>query len=286
MGGRDLEQGPDSHRDLLLAEEEVTRQLCTLDLGNSALKLRHWELEGDCRLRLVGAATLAHADARFERELRDWIARGKAQCAALACVAAPGLEERVVAEFAAAGIEVRRELAPGVENLTRTPDTVGRDRLFAARGAWELTGSSCVVIDAGTAVTVDALAAAPKPCFLGGAIAPGPALLARSLHEFTARLPLVDVDGAVSALGVDTPSALRSGVLHGFRGAVLELSRRIEHALGGDVGIVVSGGAAQLLLEPTLFPGEVRHEPELVHLGLLAALLDEAAPARRHGLRR
>ena len=264
----------------------MTRELCTLDLGNSALKLRRWRLDDAGRALLVASATLEHASASFERELRDWSVAARAECAALSSVAAPELEARVVASLAAAGIEVRRELAPGVENGTRTPRTVGRDRLFAARGAWELVGQSCVVIDAGTAVTVDALAVAPAPRFLGGAIAPGPALLARALHAFTARLPLVEIDGSEPALGEDTPSALKGGVLHGFRGAVLELSRRIELALGGEVSIVVSGGAARLLLEPQLFDAEVRHEPELVHVGLLAALLDDAAPARRHGLLR
>jgi len=264
----------------------VTREFCTLDLGNSALKLRRWELEGAGHLRLASATTLAHADARFELDLRAALAGASARSAALSSVAAPELEGRVTQALADAGIDVRSELDPGIENGTRTPHSVGRDRLFAARGAWELVGASCVVIDAGTAVTVDALAVAPVPRFLGGAIAPGPTLLARSLHQFTARLPLVEVEGKVPALGEDTLSALKSGVLHGFRGAVHELGARMAHALGGEVAFVLSGGAAPLLLEPRLFDRSVRHEPELVHLGLLAALLDGGAPARRHGLRR
>lgn len=264
----------------------MTRALCTLDLGNSALKLRRWELEGAGRLRLAGAATLEHGTAQFDAQLRAWLASAVAQGAALSSVASAELEASVIAACRAVGIEPCVAPEPGIENVTRTPHTVGRDRLFAARGAWELAGSSCVVIDAGTAVTVDALRVAPSPQFLGGAIAPGPALLARALHSFTARLPLVEVSGDVPALGVDTRAALQSGVLHGFRGAVLELALRMSQALGGDVPTLLTGGAATLLIEPRLLGGEVRHEPELVHLGLLAALLDAGAPARRHGLRR
>ncbi len=264
----------------------MTRELCTLDLGNSALKLRRWEFEGAGRPRLAGAAALELASAGFEPDLHAWLAQGRAGEAALSSVAAAEVEQRVIAACRDAGLEVRATLAPGVENCTRTPHTVGRDRLFAARGAWELVGASCVVIDAGTAVTVDALEAAAQPRFLGGAIAPGPALMSRALHQFTARLPLVEVDATAPALGVDTVSALQAGVLHGFRGAVLELARRMSSELGGSVPIVVSGGAAALLLEPRLLEGDVQHEPELVHLGLLAALLDAGAAPRRHGWQR
>lgn len=264
----------------------MTRTLCTLDLGNSALKLRRWELEGAGPARLAATATLEHGTAQFDAQLSAWLASGGAHAVALSSVASAELEARVIAACRTAGLEPRVAPAPGVENATHTPHTVGRDRLFAARGAWELVGASCVVIDAGTAVTVDALRVAPTPQFLGGAIAPGPTLLSRALHSFTARLPLVEVSGDVPALGEDTRAALQSGVLHGFRGAVLELARRMSQALGGDVPTVLTGGAASLLLEPRLLDGDVRHEPELVHLGLLAALLDEGSPARRHGLRR
>ncbi len=264
----------------------MTRELCTLDLGNSALKLRRWELEGAGRPRLAGATAIELGSADFEPELLAWLARGRASEVALSSVAAVEVEQRVIAACRGAGLEARATLAPGVENCTRTSHTVGRDRLFAARGAWEFVGASCVVIDAGTAVTVDALEAAAKPRFLGGAIAPGPALMSRALHQFTARLPLVEVDATVPALGVDTVSALKAGVLHGFRGAVLELAGRMSSELGDAVPIVVSGGAAALLLEPRLLEGDVRHEPELVHLGLLAAWLDAGATPRRHGWQR
>lgn len=264
----------------------MTREVCTLDLGNSALKLRRWELEGARRPRLASANTLELAAASFEPDLLAWLAQGRGGEVALSSVAAADVEQRVLRACRDAGREACTTLAPGVENCTRTPLTVGCDRLFAARGAWELVGASCVVIDAGTAVTVDALEAAARPRFLGGAIAPGPALMSRALHQFTARLPLVEVDSSVPALGVDTVSALQAGVLHGFRGAVLELARRMSTELGGVVPIVISGGAAPLLLEPRLLEGEVQHEPELVHLGLLAALLDAGSAPRRHGWQR
>jgi type III pantothenate kinase len=178
------------------------------------------------------------------------------------------LEQQLGARFAGA-------LDPGLEIACREPASVGRDRLFAARGAWQLLHSSCLVLDAGTALTVDALRASDgeRPVFLGGAIAPGPRLLARALSSGTARLPEVDPRPLPRALGRDTREALEAGVALGFLGAARELAARIAAEAGlGAAPLVLTGGARAFLEAPSLFDGRtLRVEPELVHLGLLAA---------------
>ena len=258
--------------------------LVTLDLGNSGLKLRVWRERAGPGTRFerhaaldVALERLRDASAGPAAELRAELARFAGMRAALSSVASAADTTRLVELARSAGLLLESGLDSGVENLTRTPHTVGADRLFAARGAAELLGESCLVLDAGTALTVDAVVVAPDgsrgPCFLGGAIAPGPRLAARVLHTLTARLPEVELEPAVPALGRDTREALRSGVVHGFRGAATELALQVAAEAGLErAPAVLTGGAARFLLEPRPIRAPLAHEPELVHLGLLAAL--------------
>lgn len=269
----------------------VSADLVTLDLGNSRLKLRRWRAVDDARTRRgdggaaasTAAVTLA-GGAEFEAGA-TLIANTLAELAreqdpahiALCAVAAPALERALADALAARyGAAFVARPDPGLAVALNTPETAGRDRLFAARGALALAHAHALVVDAGTCVTVDALRAdADGPgTFLGGAIAPGPRLLAEALARGGARLPEVDVFPGVPALGKDTLAALRAGVVVGLRGAVRELVLAIEREAGlAGARIVWTGGARALLLEPPLFAGRVQLvEPELVHLGLLAAL--------------
>jgi type III pantothenate kinase len=260
----------------------------TIDLGNTRCKVRAWSVHGDGATRLAASEDLA-SDARLVDALRAWLAaRAAPELAALSCVASAELEREVARTLRdACGERFLAELDSGLVNACREPASVGRDRLFAARGAFELVGASTLVLDAGTALTVDALevdASSGAARFLGGAIAPGPTLRARALAAGTARLPSIEPRPGASALGRDTRGALEAGVVVGFRGAALELARAIGHESKiGAQRIVLTGGAKQFLLEPPLFERAPTVADELVHIGLLAAALDRprAAVARR-----
>ena len=124
------------------------------------------------------------------------------------------------------------------------PDMVGVDRLLDALAANRLRrpGRPAVVIDVGTAITVDLVSA--EGAFLGGAILPGIAMSARALHEFTDLLPLVDMSelaGPPPALGDETVAAMRSGLFWGAVGAV----RQLIDQLAGDARpqVILTGGA-------------------------------------------
>jgi pantothenate kinase type III len=253
----------------------------TLDLGNSRWKLRGWaDVEGEAvvRLDLVGAA-----DGRLS-ELERFLAveTGARTSFAVSSVIAPELESEVEACLARHG-EVL-EVEPGLENRCREPERVGRDRLYAARAALDLARASCIVVDAGTALTVDAVLARPgrSGVFLGGAIAPGPELLARSLAAGTARLAGIEPEPGVSFLGRSSGEAICSGIVHGFRGAARELARGVAAESGlAAAPVVVTGGAARFLLDPPgLFGAPPLVHDDLVHLGLLAALDDSASRPR------
>ena len=105
----------------------------------------------------------------------------------------------------------------------RTPQTLGRDRIATAVGAWCIAqrlddASDVLIIDAGTAITYDLVTA--DGCFVGGNIAPGLSLRFKALHEHTGQLPLVEPDGNSPVVGYDTETAIRSGVLLGLLGEI------------------------------------------------------------------
>jgi pantothenate kinase type III len=250
----------------------------SVDLGNSRCKLCVWTIAADVPPKMRAAHELESRAGLGEAALA-WLASERdIDSAAVSSVAARALEDELCAALDArlnGGLQRRPD--PGVAIECRDPDAVGRDRVFAARGAWELVKGSAIVVDAGTALTVDALRAGGsgglRAVFLGGAIAPGPTLLAEALARGTARLPLVEPRVGASALGRDTESALQSGVVVGFRGAAHELVEGVAaEASLASAPVVLTGGARAFLLRPSAFGSRsVREAPDLVHRGLIAA---------------
>ena len=147
------------------------------------------------------------------------------------------------------------------------PEAVGPDRLCAAAGAWAEGAREAVVVDAGTAVTVDLISGGS---FRGGSIFPGHALLALSLHRGTALLPLIGERTAIGTPpGGSTSKAIAAGIGWGLVGAVKELvSRTLPE--GGDLW--VTGGDGEVLA-PHL-DRSFRFDPDLVFKGLLSMLSD------------
>jgi type III pantothenate kinase len=127
------------------------------------------------------------------------------------------------------------------------PETMtGIDRLLNAAAAYDILKQACVVVDAGTAVTVDFVDG--EGTFQGGAIAPGASLQLRSLHQHTAALPDLAFhapDG--EAFGRNTAQAMYQGVFHGIRGMVQRLVERYAEAYGAFPLVVATGGDAQAL---------------------------------------
>lgn len=133
----------------------------------------------------------------------------------------------------------------------RTPETLGTDRLAAAAAAWMQFGRvdrrSVVALDAGTALTFEVIDASAS--YLGGAIAPGPALLQRALSRETAQLPEVPLELPASPIGRSTTEAMQAGVMVGFIETVKGLLRRIDETLGEEAFVVATGGWCRLLHE-------------------------------------
>lgn len=130
---------------------------------------------------------------------------------------------------------------------TDAPGETGIDRILNVAAAYEQMGKSCVVVDAGTAITVDVCNDAGE--FLGGAIAPGVDMILNALHERTARLPRVDFSIPDRPIGQNTQQAILHGTFHGIRGMVKELVENYATELGNWPEIIATGGDAPRLFE-------------------------------------
>lgn len=160
---------------------------------------------------------------------------------------------------------------------------LGADRLCAAVGALERYRRNTLVVDFGTAITVNAVTAAGK--FLGGAILPGPNLMLRALADNTGRLPRVTPGVRHRATGHNTVTAIRSGVFHLLAGGIARIIDRIRSETGRNWLIVATGGGAPLFRRH--IPAVSRFDPELALRGL-AALYDinRCGVAPHHNYRR
>lgn len=148
------------------------------------------------------------------------------------------------------------------------PHRVGSDRLLAAVAVNRLRAPErpAIVIDAGTAITVDLVSAVGA--FEGGVILPGFRLTARALAEGTDLLPEVDYDPAAEpppVVGTSTAAAIRSGLFWGQVGAVRELVQRMSDQLGAAPQVFVAGGDAERL---AAFLPRSQVVPELVLAGI------------------
>ncbi|MDR1698360.1 MAG: type III pantothenate kinase [Prevotellaceae bacterium] len=112
-------------------------------------------------------------------------------------------------------VELSPQTPVPLENLYRTPETLGQDRLAVAVGANSLfPNRNLLIIDSGTAITYDVVN--DRNQYLGGNIAPGMDMRFRALHEFTHKLPLVNYRENKYLLGNDTETAILQGVVAGI----------------------------------------------------------------------
>ena len=131
----------------------------------------------------------------------------------------------------------------GVRNYYTYPAQLGSDRWAALVAAWELEGQGCLVVDAGTAMTVDALSDTGE--FLGGIITPGIDLMQKmSLGGITSLKP---EDGKYCDYPDNTADALYSGAIHAMAGAVERMAVLLAGTLGHVPECILSGGVAQQL---------------------------------------
>ncbi|MGB4209171.1 MAG: type III pantothenate kinase [Thermovirgaceae bacterium] len=133
----------------------------------------------------------------------------------------------------------------GIPVLYENISEVGADRLVNALAGIELYGPPLLVVDFGTAITVDAIS--PRGEYLGGAIAPGLVVSMEALFGKAAKLPKVSFDLPESVIGRNTRDSMQSGFLYGFAGMVDSLVERIRDELGEEAKAIATGGQADII---------------------------------------
>jgi type III pantothenate kinase len=166
------------------------------------------------------------------------------------------VRQMVERHFGVAALIVEPGVNTGMPILYKNPAEVGADRIVNAVAAYEKYGKApagagrpMIVVDFGTATTLDAVSA--KGEYLGGAICPGVQISADALFQRAARLPRIDVRKPASVVGQTTVGAMESGLFYGYVGMVEGLVRRMSDELGGHALCIATGGLADVIAPET-----------------------------------
>jgi type III pantothenate kinase len=157
---------------------------------------------------------------------------------------------------------------PGVEigarSLVDRPEEVGADRLVNTVAAQDRYKGPLIVVDFGTATTLDVVDADGN--YRGGVIAPGINLSLQALAMAAAKLPSVPIARTEKVIGTSTVACMQSGIFWGYVGLVEGLVDRIKREFGAPMDVVSTGGLAQLFDGATRVVNHV--DPDLTLWGL------------------
>ncbi|MDH4036761.1 MAG: type III pantothenate kinase [Candidatus Krumholzibacteria bacterium] len=239
--------------------------LCA-DAGNSTIKIAVVDRGRVGPVVAVASTASARAiDAAVRRAQRGGARRGA--CAfssvypAVNAVIAAALR-RTTGE---APLRISHRIPLPVRIGVRHPERLGADRICAAVGAVGTRGSGAVVVDVGTAITVDLVT---DRVFRGGVILAGPDMALGALHAGTAALPAVDFrTGAFPPGGIDrTDLAMRWGAGLAAAGGIREAVAMLQRRVGRRLPVVVTGGGVSRIA--SLLPSSYRVRPHLTLIGI------------------
>ena len=223
--------------------------LLVVDIGNTNTVLgifdgreliRHWRLISERHtsdelgiylLNLISLAGVTPAEIS-----------GAALCSVVPPLDAPW-EEGIRRYLSVECLKVTNRTNIGIPVLYENPSEVGADRLVNAVAGIECFGSPLLVVDFGTAITIDAISTRGE--YLGGSIAPGLVVSMEALFGKAARLPKVSYDLPEKVIGRNTRDSMQSGFLYGFAGMVDSLVERIREEMGEEVRAIATGGQAE-----------------------------------------
>jgi type III pantothenate kinase len=184
------------------------------------------------------------AGAEYEKSVRTWVKR----------------RWKIVPEFLRA-----TKQQCGVTNAYKEPARLGADRWASLIGARARYRGAVVIVDCGTAITVDAMAADGR--HLGGLIAPGIELMTSSLTDKAPGIKISDDENRdITLLGSSTEAAVAGGVLYTVASLVDRVLLDLGTELGSATKQIITGGDAERIAP--LLSNQPRYEPDLVLIGL------------------
>lgn len=247
--------------------------LLAADIGNTQTHLGVFDrerLQHEWRLSTVPTRTadelalifgefLSLADLSFSRQITGVV------ISSVVPRATQELREMTRRYFGFPAVVVEPGVKTGIAVLTDNPREVGADRVANAVAAHDLyPDKPVVIVDFGTAITVDAVSERGE--YLGGAIAPGVDTAASALFRSTAQLGRVELIAPATAIGKTTVAAVQAGIMYGTAALVDGLVARVTDELGGSAGAIATGGFGPVIL-PHCHTIE-RYEPVLTLAGL------------------
>jgi len=183
------------------------------------------------------------------KRVRQFVGRARPEGVALCSVVprvTPRVRQAVRRLWQLRPFELTAETVAGVGIDYPRPETIGEDRLANAVAARHRFGVPVVVVDFGTAVTLDVVDR--RGNYVGGIIAPGLAAMTEYLHEKTALLPRIKMREIKTSIGRSTEEAMVVGAVHGYRGLVRELIAELKRDLKlKRLPVVATGGYAKLM---------------------------------------
>jgi type III pantothenate kinase len=165
-----------------------------------------------------------------------------------ACVVPPMVS--VTQELAARFFDLEPLLVgPGIKTgmpiLYDSPKDVGADRIVNGVAAYEKYRDACIVVDFGTATTVDFIS--KKGEYVGGAIAPGLAISLEALFRRASKLPRIEVVKPKEVVGKNTVNSIQAGIFFGYVGLVDGIVQRIQKENRVQAKVIATGGLAPLV---------------------------------------
>ena len=218
----------------------IAPMLLVIDIGNTNITTGLVRSGALVATRRVASDARATSDA-LEVTLAGLLGLDAASLAdirAIACASVvPSLTTHVETLAARRDLPVVVATAGTVPIAVRVdrPSEVGADRLVNALAAARLYGTPAVVVDFGTATTLDCVAA--DGAYVGGAIAPGLELGLEALAARTAKLPRIELRSPDRAIGRDTVSAMQSGTIIGYQSLTAGLLARVRRELADTAGV-------------------------------------------------
>ena len=140
---------------------------------------------------------------------------------------------------------IGKDISVPITNKYRKPKQVGQDRLVCAYAAMQLYGKPAIVVDLGTAITLDVVSS--RGSYEGGIIVPGIRLSAESLYQKTALLPQIDIHKPCNLIGTDTEGSILSGIFYGYGAMISGLIAQISKKIKGKPKVIVTGGYASIM---------------------------------------
>jgi type III pantothenate kinase len=144
--------------------------------------------------------------------------------------------------FGGRGAMVGPALKTGMPIRIDRPQELGADRLVNAVAAYDRVSGACISVDFGTAINYDVVSSAGE--YLGGVISPGIEISLEALAARAARLPRVEMERPVHAIGKGTQEAIQAGVIYGYAGSVDGILGRLREELGEEATAIATGGYA------------------------------------------